>query len=120
MRQTLGVSERLACRTLGQHQFAQRKMPIGLPDEERLTEDIIELTREFGRYGYRLITGMPISTSWRCLETSMATSKVGAIEWWVAITSRQPFFPTCYGAEFIAKKVRSWIGAATAIPSART
>lgn len=33
-------------------------MPCGLADEERLTEDIIELAREFGRYGYRMITGM--------------------------------------------------------------
>jgi putative transposase len=30
----------------------------GLSDEERLTEDIIEQTKEFGRYGYRMITGM--------------------------------------------------------------
>ena len=39
-------------------------MPIGLPDEERLTEDIIELTREFGRYGYRMITGMLNNSGW--------------------------------------------------------
>jgi transposase InsO family protein len=50
--QTLGVSERRVCRTLGQHRTAQRKVPCGQPDEERLTEDIIELTRQFGRYGY--------------------------------------------------------------------
>ncbi len=39
-------------------------MPLGLPDEERLTEDIIELTREFGRYGYRMITGMLNNSGW--------------------------------------------------------
>jgi len=44
VRQTLGVFERRACRTLGQHRSTQRKVPIGLPDEERLTEDIIALT----------------------------------------------------------------------------
>ena len=48
VRQTLGVSERRACRTIGQHRSTQRKVPCGLPDEERLTDDIIELTREFG------------------------------------------------------------------------
>ena len=64
VRQTLGVSERRACRTLGQHRSTQRKMPLGLPDEERLTEDIIELTREFGRYGYRMITGMLNNSGW--------------------------------------------------------
>ena len=39
-------------------------MPAGLPDEERLTEDIIELTREFGRYGYRMIVGMLNNSGW--------------------------------------------------------
>lgn len=29
----------------------------------------------------------------------------------VAITSRQHSFPTCYGPEFVAQKVRDWIGA---------
>lgn len=33
-------------------------MPGGLPDEEGLTEDIIEQTRQFGRYGYRMINGL--------------------------------------------------------------
>jgi len=36
--------------------ITQRKIPYGLPDEERLTEDIIALTRDYGRYGYRMIT----------------------------------------------------------------
>lgn len=67
MRQTLGVSERRACRTLGQHRSTQRKVPIGLPDEERLTDDIIALTREFGRYGYRMITGMLNNSGWHVI-----------------------------------------------------
>ena len=64
VRQTLSVSERQVCRTLGQHRSTQRKVPAGLPDEERLTEDIIELTREFGRYGYRMIAGMLNTSGW--------------------------------------------------------
>ena len=64
MRQTLRISERRACRTLGQHRSTQRKEPRGLADEERLTEDIIELAREFGRYGYRMITGMLNNSGW--------------------------------------------------------
>ena len=64
MREVLGVSERRACRTLGQHRSAQRKIPYGLPDEERLTEDIIELTRDYGRYGYRMIAGMLNNSGW--------------------------------------------------------
>ena len=64
MREVLGVSERRACRTLGQHRSTQRKIPCGLPDEERLTEDIIALTRDYGRYGYRMIAGMLNNSGW--------------------------------------------------------
>jgi putative transposase len=64
VREVLCVSERRACRTLGQHRSTQRKIPCGLPDEERLTEDIIELTREYGRYGYRMIAGMLNNSGW--------------------------------------------------------
>ena len=64
MREVLGVSERRACRTLGQYRSTQRKIPCGLPDEERLTEDIIELTREYGRYGYRMIAVMLNNSGW--------------------------------------------------------
>jgi hypothetical protein len=62
VRQALGVSERRACRILGQHHSTQRKVPCGLPDDERLTEDITALTEEFGRYalpGRRLRSNLP-------------------------------------------------------------
>jgi hypothetical protein len=49
VRQTLGVSERRAFCTLSRHRSTQRQLPIGRPDEERLTADTIELTRQFGR-----------------------------------------------------------------------
>ena len=58
MRKGLGVSERRACRVLGQHRSTQRKVPRGRSDEEQLTEDIIVLAREYGRYGYRIVTGL--------------------------------------------------------------
>ena len=58
MRQELGVSERRACRTLGQHRSTQRKAPQGRADEQRLTDDIIELADRYGRYGYRMVTGL--------------------------------------------------------------
>ena len=62
-RQELGVSERRACRTLGQHRSTQRQVPQGRADEERLTDDIIELADHYGRYGYRMVTGSPNSFS---------------------------------------------------------
>ncbi|WP_090191789.1 IS3 family transposase [Loktanella salsilacus] len=64
VRQTLSVSERRVCRTLGQHRSTQRKVPCGLPDEARLTEDITALAEEFGRYGYRMITGLLNNSGW--------------------------------------------------------
>ena len=64
MRQTLGVSARRACRTLGQHRSTQRKEPRSRSDEELLTEDIIELARDYGRYGYRMITGLLNNAGW--------------------------------------------------------
>jgi putative transposase len=54
----LHVSERRACAALGQHRSTQRKVPRGRQDEERLTADIIELARQYGRYGYRKIAGL--------------------------------------------------------------
>jgi putative transposase len=64
VRQELGVSERRACRTLGQHRSTQRKVPQGRADEERLTDDIIELADQYGRYGYRMVTGLLNNAGW--------------------------------------------------------
>jgi transposase InsO family protein len=64
VRQVAGISERRACRTLGQHRSTQRKVPRGRADEERLREDIIELARQYGRYGYRIVTGLLNQAGW--------------------------------------------------------
>jgi len=60
----LGVSERRACRVLGQHRSTQRKVPQTPDDEAALTADIIELARQYGRYGYRRITKMLRTSGW--------------------------------------------------------
>jgi putative transposase len=39
-------------------------MPQGRDDEERLTADIIELARQYGRYGYRKIAALLRSAGW--------------------------------------------------------
>ena len=64
MRQSLGVSERRGCRTPGQHRSTQRKTPQGRSDEDRLTDDIIELTRTYRRYRYRMIAGLLNNAGW--------------------------------------------------------
>jgi transposase InsO family protein len=60
----LGVSERRACRALGQHRSTQRKVRAEPDDEAALTTDIIELARQYGRYGYRRITAMLRRAGW--------------------------------------------------------
>ena len=59
----LKLSERRVCRVLGQHRSTQRRTPTGRDDEERLTADIVELTRQYGRYGYRKIAELLRSTA---------------------------------------------------------
>jgi putative transposase len=64
VRQALGVSERRACRTLGQHRSTQRKIPHGRADAARLTADIIELACRCGRYGYRRVAALLRQAGW--------------------------------------------------------
>jgi transposase InsO family protein len=61
---TYGVSERLACRVLGQHRSTQRKVPKEPEDEAALTADIIALATQYGRYGYRRITALLWGAGW--------------------------------------------------------
>jgi transposase InsO family protein len=58
------VSERRACAALGQHRSTQRKVPRIPDDEARLTADILELAKRFGRYGYRRITALLRDAGW--------------------------------------------------------
>ncbi|MBU1287328.1 MAG: IS3 family transposase [Alphaproteobacteria bacterium] len=60
----LGVSERRACRVIGQHRSTQRKQPIRRDDEDALTSAIIRLAERFGRYGYRRITALLRNDGW--------------------------------------------------------
>ena len=54
VRAELIVSERRACRVLRQHRSMQRKVPAGRADEDLLEADMIELTLQYGQYGYPL------------------------------------------------------------------
>ena len=64
MVEELGVSERRACRVIGQHRSTQRKQPILRDDEDALTSAIIRLAERFGRYGYRRITALLRNDGW--------------------------------------------------------
>jgi transposase InsO family protein len=58
------VSERHACRLLGQWRRTQRYAAIQRIDEDALTRDIITLASEYGRYGYRRITALLQEAGW--------------------------------------------------------
>jgi transposase InsO family protein len=60
-----GVSERFACRVLGQHRSTQRKKPTRPDDEASLTADITALAVQYGRYGYRRITALLWARGWQ-------------------------------------------------------
>ena len=59
------VSERRACRVLGQPRSTQRHAPRVADDEQRLTGRIVALAGKYGRYGYRRITALLHREGWR-------------------------------------------------------
>jgi len=62
---TLKVSERRACRVLGQIRSTQRHIPHLTSEEENLTVQIIKLATRYGRYGYRRITALLKQQGWK-------------------------------------------------------
>jgi putative transposase len=61
----MGVSERRACRVLGQSRTSQRYCPKVVGDEGALTARVIDLASQYGRYGYRRITALLRAEGWQ-------------------------------------------------------
>lgn len=61
----LGVSERRACRVIGQPRGTQRYEKRQAEDEEQLRERIVYLASRFGRYGYRRVTALLQEEGWQ-------------------------------------------------------
>lgn len=59
------VSERRICRVLGQYRSTQRYQPRVREDEDWLVSDMIELAREYGRYGYRRVAVLLRDAGWQ-------------------------------------------------------
>src|SRR5260370_31509579 len=59
-----GLSERHACRLVGQPRGTQRYQPTQGDDEDQLTKAIVALATEYGRYGYRRITALLQQAGW--------------------------------------------------------
>lgn len=64
MRRSLGVSERRACRVLGQPRQTQRYRPRVQEQDRRLVERMLALVREHPRYGYRRIWALLRREGW--------------------------------------------------------
>jgi transposase InsO family protein len=58
------VSERRICRIIGQPRSTQRYQCSVRDDENQLVADIIRLVKQYGRYGYRRITGLLQADGW--------------------------------------------------------
>lgn len=52
------MSERRACRVVGQARATERYVPRESADERALLTRIVALATRFGRYGYRRITSL--------------------------------------------------------------
>ena len=59
------VSERKVCALLSQPRGTQRYVPTVRADEDLLTQAIASLACQYGRYGYRMVTGMLKLSGWR-------------------------------------------------------
>ena len=59
------MSERHACRLVGQWRTAQRYQPTQSEDEDRLTQSILALASKYGRFGYRRITALLKLAGWQ-------------------------------------------------------
>ena len=64
VRDVLEVSERRACRVLGQHRATQRYRPVLRDDEDALTQAIIGHAERYGRYGYRRVAALLRADGW--------------------------------------------------------
>ena len=58
------VTERRACRVLGQARNTQRRKASVADDEPRLVKRIVWMASEYGRYGYRRITALLRAEGW--------------------------------------------------------
>src|SRR5262249_7758996 len=65
LQEAFGVSERRACRVLGQPRSTQRQKPKSNEEEGRLVAHMLELVRKHPRYGYRRVWALLRREGWR-------------------------------------------------------
>ncbi|WP_231931103.1 IS3 family transposase [Botrimarina hoheduenensis] len=69
MRSQLGLSERRACRAIGQPRSSQRYQAKPRGDEPRLVKRMLQLVRRRPRYGYRRIAALLRADGFRANES---------------------------------------------------
>ena len=65
VREVFDVSERRVCRAIQQARSTQRYQRVVRDDEELLRKEVVVLASQYGRYGYRRITGLLRNTGWQ-------------------------------------------------------
>ncbi len=65
VQQHFGLSERRACRALGQPRSSQRYVPRAAPGKEALVERMHTLAQKHPRYGYRRVHALLVREGWR-------------------------------------------------------
>ena len=77
MCEALAVSERRACRVLGQVRRTQRYASIMSDDETVLVAHVVSLATEYGRYGYRRITALLRADGWPVNHKRVELARTG-------------------------------------------
>lgn len=67
------MSERRACRLIGQVRGTQRYEPKNNEEKDKLKTRVIELASEYGRYGYRQVTNLLNNEGWRIGKDAVYT-----------------------------------------------
>jgi putative transposase len=65
LQRVLGLSQRLACRIVGQHRSTQRHQPTELHRDQALREALRQLSRDHPRWGYRRAHAVLREQGWR-------------------------------------------------------
>lgn len=68
-----GVSERRACKLIGQARTTQRYQSKTNEEKEKLRDRVIDLASEYGRYGYRQVTNLLNNEGWKVGKDAVYT-----------------------------------------------
>ena len=97
------MSERRACRVVGQNRSTQRHRTLAPQDEPSLVTRTLQLAGEYGRYGYRRITALLRREGWR------VNHKRGTAEQWIKEGKQAVKMTRLSCHRFRSNEVRLWL-----------